>query len=345
MTERALVISSSGVRLVYEIGALRALVEKTSPTETAWTHVYGTSGGSLLASFLCQYPVGQEKQAIRDMEKLMHDCVGDNGMREYFPFGVIQGILWNKSLHSPEFLEQMVKRNIEPEKIKSSGRHLHIIALDYSSAKGLEFTEANADIISDATIGSCSIPLVFPPHPIADRGSPTGITYLGDGGVTDFIPFERAVLNPTIGHVDAILSVGIQDTRVLSMAPKGQYPSIHHIVNTLMEGFYKMAADQTEKTLTRINSLVLLKKTTHGTFENLGLPVSERDRLAKACTDLERNTFVSCRLYRPVSPFSLTITGYEETVNKGLWDAGFCAVERVLDVESGKTGIFRTLYI
>jgi predicted acylesterase/phospholipase RssA len=346
MTERALVISSSGVRLTYEIAVLRALIEKTPPQEQLWTHVYGTSGGALLASFMCQYPVGREREAVADLEKIMIACVGDNGMRNFFPFGSVQGLLWNKSLHSASFLEETVEANIDPEKIKTSGRHLHIVAVDYSASDGKEYTEADWKIIRHSTIGSCSIPLVFPPHPIPDPTSPSGVTYLGDGGVTDFIPIERALANPSIGHIDAILSVGTKETRMLSVAPKGTYPSIGNIVNTLMEGFYKLAADQTEKAVTRINALVALKKTFQGNVSSLeGLPASERKRLQNEISKIERDSYVSCRLYRPVTPFSLTATGYAETINQGLYDAGLVAVDDLLHKEKGETGILRTLYV
>lgn len=106
MTERALVYSSSGVRLVFEIGATRRLVEET---EASWTHVYGSSGGALLAAFMCMYPVGQEKKAIEEMEALVAKSNGDNGMRSYFPCGIFQGLLWHKALFDASFLRSLVK--------------------------------------------------------------------------------------------------------------------------------------------------------------------------------------------------------------------------------------------
>jgi predicted acylesterase/phospholipase RssA len=339
MAERALVLSASGVRLSYEIAVLKALIERISPEEAAWTHVYGTSGGALLATFLCQYPIGQEMQAVKDMEKLVSKCIGDNGLRSYFPFGAIQGLAWFKSLHSPSFLEETVRENIDQKKLKESGRHLHIMAVDYAESNGMEFTEYHK-YIEDAVVGSCSIPLVFPPHPIPDPSSPSGITYLGDGGVTDFIAIERAALNPKIGHIDAILSVGCKEARVFETAARGQYPSIGNIMNTVMEGFYKLAADQTEKTITRINSLVLMKKLK---IEDSDMPISERKRISQAANELERNTYVSCRLFRPVTPFSLTTTGYEETISAKLWNSGAASVDQVLSVEKG--GIHHILYV
>lgn len=343
--ERALVISASGVRLVYEVAVLDALLKVTSKEERAWRHVYGTSGGSLLASFLCQYPVGQEEQAIHDMKDLIARCAGDNGMRSYFPFGMIQGLLWSKSLHDPSFLETIIRNNIDQEKIRTSGRHLYVLAVDYSESNGKAFTEDH-QYIKDAVLGSCSIPMVFPPHPINDPSSPTGITYLGDGGMTDFIAVERAALNPLVGHIDAILSVGEKDARVFTTAPKGKYPDLTNIMSTVMEGFYKLAADQTEKTITRINSTVLLKKMYGTQIPNVyDLPSEEKRRLNDSMRDLERNTFISCKLFKPVTPFMLSATGGDETIGQFLWDSGYSAVAHTMGLDDGTSFCPRTLNI
>jgi hypothetical protein len=151
-------------------------------------------------------------------------------------------------------------------------------------------------------------------------------------------------MNPVIGHIDAILSVGPQEARVLSLCPGGQYPGLVNIVNTLMEGFYKLSTDQAEESITRLNSLILLSHSLEKLEERKALPPLELERIRKEVRGLTRMTFLSCRLVRPLTPFSLTATGYEETINRGLWDAGICAVDKVLEQETGEHHIPRTLF-
>src|SRR5690242_6876916 len=109
MGSRGLAASASGTRVVYEIGVLRQKVDiATDPLQTAWKHVYGTSGGALIASFLSMYPLGQEKMAVRALEKIIIDFMGECGIRSYFPFGIVQGLLLHSSLFDPAVLESLV---------------------------------------------------------------------------------------------------------------------------------------------------------------------------------------------------------------------------------------------
>ena len=344
MTEKALVLSASGVRLVYEIGVLKYLVTNLPVNCTDWSYVYGSSGGALLATFICQYPIGQEKQAVLDLEKLVSGYIGDNGMRSFFPFGSLQGLLWHKALHSPSFLEEMITQHIDEKKVATSGRQLRIIAIDYADGEGKEFTE-KCEGIHDFTIGSCSIPLVFPPRKIVDLSSPTGYTYLGDGGVTDFIPIQRAALNPKIGFIDAILSVGSKEARIIPLCEKGSYPNINNIIGSLVESFYKFSADNAEEVITSINMRVLMKSIM-GTKIDVGMPETEKQRIEKSLKTLERTTFVECRIFRPSTPFVLSTTGENETINKTLYDSGIETATRTLSLESGsKSSIQRNIVL
>lgn len=331
---RALVISASGIRLVYEIAAIFRDVELSNDDEIRWKHVYGTSGGAILATFLAMYPVGEERRAVAEMRQLLTQLAGDNGLRNFLPFGLAQGLLWHRGLYSPKFLEEMIQKHIDPARIRDSGRHLHIFTVNTSNGQRKEVTERDWELIREYLMASCSIPLVFPPKEIKDDRSPSGKSYFSDGGTTDFVPLRSALENPEIDHVDVIVSVGDAANRVVSFAPPGQYPSLENMVNILLEGFYRMATEETESMIDKTNSMILLKLLISENPKAIEMmPVSERKKLRETLRQTKREKFVTSRIYRPKQPLSLTATGYKESVSTSLWDSGLQSVDIILTDE------------
>jgi hypothetical protein len=114
----------------------------------------------------------------------------------------------------------------------------------------------------------------------------------------------------------------------------------------MMEAFYKMATDRVDQVVNQINSLLLMiRHFQEYPKEFYLLPQTEQKRLRLAMTTLQRRTFLTCRLYRPQSPLSLTPTGYGENVSQGLWDAGVCIVQSVIQQETGNGGAIRTFNV
>lgn len=323
MVDRGIVISSSGVRLVEEIGNLTAIVRNTRPERYQWRHVYGTSGGALISAFLCQYPIGQEIQAVDDLNKLVKEYLGENGAREYF-LGMAKGLLWDKSLYDSSFLGEIVGTYIKPEKIRDSGRHLYILTVDYAGTRPVVYTEKNWEIIKDVVIASCSIPLVYPPKEVPDDSSPTGVIYCADGGVTDFVPLERALDNPEIGFLDVIVSVGDPQLRSLDFAKKGVYPTLKQIANVMVEAFYRTSADQVDEMIRQANLDVLMKKQIKSNPRLLDdLPTKEAERIRKGMNISKRDSYIECTVFKPGCSIAVGAVGIEESISDKLWTIGF----------------------
>lgn len=347
MTDRGLVISASGIRLVYEIGVLRGLADHADPSRTLWKHVYGSSGGALLATFLAQYPVGEERRAIMDMEKLVLEFLGESGARSYFPFGLVQGLIWNKSLYDPSMLYNVVEQHIKPERIRDSGRKLNVVVADYSNpTEKREYTEKDWKIIKDAVCASCSVPLGYPPKEIPDECSSTGKIFAGDGGICSFFPLERAAQNPLISNIDAILSVGSKEARVVNLAQKGKYPDLTQIANAMMEGWYGSTIDMADSIISNINMRVKNKailRAYEGFFDDV--PRTERERIIKECNETVRNSYVECTIFRPVAPLSVSASGISDSVTKKLWDVGFSTAVVTMEKETGTKIFQRQFYV
>lgn len=278
------------------------------------------------------YRVGDEKRAIEDLTCVMEEFNGESGMRSYFPLGIMQGIIWNKSLYDSSFIRQAIHKHIKPEKIRDSGRHLHIVAVDYSTAQPRVYTEADWKNIRDIVIASCSIPIVFPPHAVSDSASPTGVTYCGDGGMTDFVPLGRALETPELDHVDVVVSVGPREGRILDMATPGKYPSMSEQINTLMEVFYGVSSDRVSDMVAEVNSKVCMKSFLMASPEAFcGMPPGEVERTRKYIQMTKRTTYITARILRPITPFTLTATGQTESVSKPLWNAGIGTSNRAIN--------------
>lgn len=322
---RALVISSSGVRLVYEIAVLHGITNRVKdPKELQWTHVYGTSGGALLASFLCMYNIGEEKAAIDYMKQIFLKNLGENGLRCWIPCCFLQGFFCHSGLYDPSFVEQLIDRHIDPERIAKSNRQLHIVALDYGHNRSVEYTNKDWRIIKKAIMASASIPGVYPPYPVETPNSPTGVSYFGDGGITEYIPLDRALCNDNITQIDAILSVGPRETRSIEMPIIGQRPSILKIINTILDANYNNIFERTTNLINLVNLLVHI-----GDKKPSKMPDGAWKGIQKLKQKFKRTNYVNVKIFHPSTPISFSTTGTSDKVGVELWKAGEDAVNTV----------------
>lgn len=63
-------LRGGGVHGVYELGALKALTDTLPENEFAWDYISGVSIGAINASNISLYAKGDEKAAIKELEKL-----------------------------------------------------------------------------------------------------------------------------------------------------------------------------------------------------------------------------------------------------------------------------------
>jgi len=66
---RVLVLRGGGVHGAFEVGALKAMVEKLDPKEYAYDYVSGISIGALNGAFISTYKKGDEALAVKKLEE------------------------------------------------------------------------------------------------------------------------------------------------------------------------------------------------------------------------------------------------------------------------------------
>ena len=79
---RVLVLRGGGVHGAFEVGALKAFIEKLDPTDYAYDYLSGVSIGAINAAILALYPKGKEAEALLRLE----DFYLTSNLQDYFEY-------------------------------------------------------------------------------------------------------------------------------------------------------------------------------------------------------------------------------------------------------------------
>lgn len=178
---RALVLSGGGSKGAYQVGALRHILGERHIEYDAFC---GVSVGAINCSFLSQFSSGEQVTSIEKMYELW--CQLDNSKiyKRWFPFGRWHAI-WKKSFFDSSPLHDLIKTQIDINKIRASKKQVCVGTVSLSSGKYTIFDQTSDHFI-DAVIASASFP-----------GMLTPVSFLGqlwsDGGVKELSPIKKAV--------------------------------------------------------------------------------------------------------------------------------------------------------
>lgn len=178
--KRALVLSGGGSKGAYQVGAVDYLVNEKNLT---FDIVCGSSVGSINAVYLSQFSTHEEKDGIKALKKMWENLKRKNVYKQWFPFGWFQ--FWKKGLYNLSPLKKFLLTILDFDKIKKSNRQLSVGAVSISSGE-YKVVNKNDENLIDMVVGSCSIPLLFPPHKF-------GNDYYCDAGVRENVPLQQAV--------------------------------------------------------------------------------------------------------------------------------------------------------
>lgn len=187
-TKRALVLAGGGARGAYQVGMLQELVNHQG---LDFQIIRGVSVGALNAAFLAQASTADDslsnlKTKVDELHNLwQYEIEGNYSV--YSEKGGFLGIVAGAdSLYSFEPLRKLIKRYVNIDSLKKSGRDFKIGIVSLVSGRYHESTPIDNNFI-EKLIASASIPVVFP---YVDIKSEEDV--IVDGGVRNISPMASA---------------------------------------------------------------------------------------------------------------------------------------------------------
>jgi NTE family protein len=176
---RALVLSGGGAKGAYEVGAIKYLLGELNRD---YGILCGVSVGALNASFLSMYARGDERKASTELEQMWLTIDDRHVYRRWCLWPL--SVLWRPSVFNSKPLQDLVRSNLEPARLQSSGKKLRVGAVDLGTGVYRTWNERDADIV-DGVLASSAFPAFLTPVEIGGK-------LYTDGGVRDVTPLEDA---------------------------------------------------------------------------------------------------------------------------------------------------------
>lgn len=179
---RALVLSGGGAKGAFQAGAIKHIL---GDLQIHYDLICGVSVGSLNGSFLSMYKKGEEKQSSDDLLKLWSH-INDDAVFHNWYHGLLWKIpaVWKSSIYCTEPLHSLIEKNLDTEKLKSSGKKLRVGAVNIQTEEYKLWSEQDDNIIK-AVKASSAFPVFF--EPIEIDGS-----LWVDGGIREITPLGAA---------------------------------------------------------------------------------------------------------------------------------------------------------
>ena len=282
----ALILSGGGARGAYQVGVLKGLAEilKKEDIKNPFQILSGVSAGAInsakLASEIENFDVAVEK-LIHLWLQMTSEHVFKTDFLSLNKFSL--GLLGDKKLNavldtSP--LRQLIQKNCDFSKIqknldKKIFDSLIITANNYDQNMAVSFIQSNekniawvesrrqaelCEINSSHVMGSCAIPMLFPPIAINDH-------FYGDGCVRNNTPCSPSI---RMG-AEKLFVIGVRSQ--MGSEPKKistvTQPSMIRILNTLLNAVLLDSVEQDVLRIQRINELVHLTESTQRKKNNL----------------------------------------------------------------------------
>ena len=207
MTKRALVLSGGGAKGAYQIGVLKALIEKGH----RWDVVCGVSVGALNASLISMYDKRNQDKAVSFLEKVWVNEIKEDKdvFKPWLPwYFTFLPALWKGSLYSTKPLKKLITKNWTQPRVKDSDVDLYVGAVNLNTGY-YETVDHNDENILDFILASASFPIAFPPVKIR------GHKYT-DGGVRNAVPIAEAIAAGAT-EIDIVMTA----PPIPTMDPKG----------------------------------------------------------------------------------------------------------------------------
>lgn len=178
--KRALVLSGGGAKGAYQLGVLRKWMLEDGRD---YDILCGVSVGALNVSVLSQAPLGKPEAAFTKLLS-MWDRVENRSIWKHWLLPYV-GVLWNRSVFNSEPLHDWVRKELNIQDIRASGREVRVGAVNLNTEEYQLITQ-RSDNFQDFVYASASFPFFF--KPMVLKGEEWT-----DGGVRNVTPLGTAI--------------------------------------------------------------------------------------------------------------------------------------------------------
>lgn len=178
---KALVCSGGAVKGAWAAGVIQYLLGDLSINYDIYT---GTSVGAINTAFLAMFKSGEEKEAAN----LLKDWwlqLDDAKVYKSWKFWGRVAVAWKKSFYDSSPLHSLIRKNIDLNKIRASGKQIAVGALNVHTGKYTVFNQDSDDFI-DAVLASSAFPATLLPIKINND-------LFIDGGMKTLSPIKLAI--------------------------------------------------------------------------------------------------------------------------------------------------------
>lgn len=214
---RAIVIAGGGSKGAFAVGCLQYLLKEQ---KIHYDISCGISAGAILAGFISQYKRGEEKLCAETIKEMWLQLDSSKIYKRWFPFGQLHA-LWRNSFYNSSPLHKLIRNNISLDKIRQSGKKVHVGSVSLSSGKYKMFTQDHDNFI-DAIIGSSSFPGMLSPIQIGDH-------LWVDGGIKEMFPIKTAIEEGAL-IIDIIMTSPVTRDRKFQ-----EHPGVVDIIKLAMD--------------------------------------------------------------------------------------------------------------
>jgi len=177
---RGFAASGGGAKGQWHVGIIERLM---GDLETLYDAYAGVSVGALVAAFLGQFKTGEEREASDALTMLFSGIETKHVWKRWFPFGKLS--LWKPSALNSSPIEKLVRRLLDIERVRASGKQVRVGAVALESMEYRIFDQHCPEFVS-AVLASASYPAFFRPIPMAGQ-------HWTDGGVRHVTPIKALI--------------------------------------------------------------------------------------------------------------------------------------------------------
>lgn len=203
---RALALLGGGCKGAYQAGAISHLLGDMG---IVYDIFCGVSVGALNSSMLSMFPTGSERDAAGTLLKVWHGINDKSIKKRWFPFGLLH-MLWRPSVYDSSPLINIVRSQMDVEKIKVSGKKLSVGAVSLNTGEYRTFDQDHPSIVN-AVLASSSFPAMLCPIEIDGQ--------LWTDGCIRNVSLLKTAISLGADSVDVIMTSPQSNATEFSMKP------------------------------------------------------------------------------------------------------------------------------